>query len=35
MALCNFKFVSKIVDQLTKWSEVCLLKAKFDADNSL
>ena len=35
MALGGFKFVSKIIDQFTKWSEVFLLKAKSDVVDSL
>ena len=35
MALGGFKFVSKIIDQFTKLSEINLLKAKFDVVDSL
>ena len=35
VALGGFKFVSKIIDQFTKWSEVFLLKAKSDVVDSL
>ncbi|CAN0421397.1 unnamed protein product, partial [Scytosiphon promiscuus] len=34
-ALGNFKYISKIVDQFSKWSEVYLLKTKADAVDSL
>ena len=35
VALGGFKFVSKIIDQFTKWLEVFLLKAKSDVVDSL
>ena len=35
VALCGFKFVSKIMDQFAKWPEVFLLKAKPDVVDSL
>ena len=35
VALGGFKFLSKIIDQFTKWSEVFLLKAKSDVVDSL
>ena len=35
VALGGFTFVSKIIDHITKWSEVFLLKAKSDVVDSL